>query len=237
MSEFRLFLPHKHISGAVYYKDSPVSLTLSHVAGEVKGYEKDMEKAELQSRYDGAALVYARNQALGFLNKPDPPGHAEVTTFTTDGTNLNLYAHYAVPSEEGTPEYHQYLYASENLKDSYQGYKDGRRGLRNAQDHAKEKSYALRDQLKEHWKRHRGDLRPIAEGAPLLSVDGLPMRTDGDEEEDDAVTEGAPLLSVTGLPMRTDEYEEEDDAITEGAPLSIAGLPRGNRRRRRGRRC
>lgn len=42
------------------------------------------------------------------MGKPDPPGHAEITTFTTDGTNINLYAHYATPSaeDEDTVEYH-----------------------------------------------------------------------------------------------------------------------------------
>jgi hypothetical protein len=65
-----------------------------------------MKEAELQSAYGGAALVFARNKALSYLGKSDPPGHAEVTTFTTDGTNLNLYAHYADPSEDGTLKYH-----------------------------------------------------------------------------------------------------------------------------------
>lgn len=51
-----------------------------------------MKEAELQSGHDGAALVYAWNQALAYLGKHDPPGHAEVTTFTTDSTNINFYA-------------------------------------------------------------------------------------------------------------------------------------------------
>ena len=43
-------------------------------------------------------------------------------------------------------------------------YKDGRRYLRNTQDRAKELSYALRDQLKEHWKQQRSILSsPIPE--------------------------------------------------------------------------
>jgi hypothetical protein len=65
-----------------------------------------MKKAELRSGYDGAALVYARNRALSFVGELDPPGHAEVTTFTTDGTSLDFYAHHAALGEEGKVEYH-----------------------------------------------------------------------------------------------------------------------------------
>lgn len=137
---------------AVLYKDNPGSLTLPHLAGEWKGPDGNMKEATLQSGYGGAALVFARNQALSLVGKPDPPGHAEITTFTTDGTNLNFYAHYATPSDDGALRYHQYQYASANVKDSYQGHKDGRKGLRNVQDRAKKQSYDLKDQLKEHWK-------------------------------------------------------------------------------------
>jgi len=166
--EFRPFQVADHIPGAALYQDDPFSLTLPHVAGEWKARGKDMEEAELQSVYDGAALVHARNQALAYMGKSDPPGYAAITTFTTDGTNLNMYAHYAIPSEEDDIlEDHQYKYASTNIKDSYQGYKDGRKGLRNAQDYAREQSYALKDQLKEHWKQQRSTFHPIAEKEPL----------------------------------------------------------------------
>lgn len=55
------------VSGAVLYKDDPFSLALPHLAGEWKGRGKDMDEARLQSAYDGAALVYARNQALSYV--------------------------------------------------------------------------------------------------------------------------------------------------------------------------
>ncbi len=42
----------------------------------------------MQSAYDGAAMVYARTQAFAYMGKPEPPSHASITTFTTDGTNL-----------------------------------------------------------------------------------------------------------------------------------------------------
>lgn len=73
---------------------------------EWKGRGIDMEEARLQSAYDEAALVYTRNQALSSVGKPDPAGHAGVMTFTTDGTNINFFAYYAAPSENGTLKYH-----------------------------------------------------------------------------------------------------------------------------------
>lgn len=168
MSEFRPFPVEKHVDGAVLFKDDHISVTLPHLAGEWKGPDGNMTAAALKCRYDGAALVYARNNALAYLGKSDPPGHAEVTTFATDGAKLKLYAHYAAPSDEGTLEYHQYQFAKADLTDSYQGHKDGRKGLRNQQDHAFKLSYALKDQLKEHWKqwgRRLGVLQPTSEGA------------------------------------------------------------------------
>ncbi|EFY87835.1 hypothetical protein MAC_06083 [Metarhizium acridum CQMa 102] len=185
MQEYEPFPVNEHVSGAVLYKDDPGSLTLPHLAGEWKGRGKDMEEARMQSAFNGAALVFARNQALSYIKKPDPLGHAAVTTFATDGTNINFYAHYAAPSNDGRVKYHQYHYASANLKDSHQGHKDGRRGLRNGQDHAREQSYTLRDQLKEHWKQHHNPApQPIAEEARLPVADGTCDELNADEDAD-----------------------------------------------------
>ncbi|TPX14833.1 uncharacterized protein E0L32_004942 [Thyridium curvatum] len=164
--DYKPFPVDEHIDGAVLYKDNTDSITLPHLAGEWKGPGGNMNEAMLQSAYDGAALVYARNQALAYLGKSDPPGHAEIMTFTTDGTNLNLFAHYATTLEDGSHEYHQYPMTSTNLLVSHQGHNDGRRELRNEQDHAWEQSRALRDQLKEHWKKRGRGLQSIAEAYP-----------------------------------------------------------------------
>ncbi|KIH88220.1 hypothetical protein SPBR_07890 [Sporothrix brasiliensis 5110] len=88
--EFRPFQAADYIPGATLYKDDPRSITLPMIAGEWKGPAGDMRETRVQSAYDGAALVHARNQALAYMGGSDPPGHAEVTTFTADGTNLNL---------------------------------------------------------------------------------------------------------------------------------------------------
>jgi hypothetical protein len=167
--EFRPFPVGEQITGAVLYKDDPDSLALPHLAGEWKGPGKDMQEAMLQSSYDGAALVHGRNQALSYIGKPDPTDTAEVVTFTTDGTNLNFFAHYASPStEDGVGlEYHQYPITSTNLKNSFHEFKQGHKQLRNLQDHARDQSYALRDKTKEHWKKQGAPCRPtaVAEGA------------------------------------------------------------------------
>ncbi|KAK7429740.1 hypothetical protein QQZ08_003766 [Neonectria magnoliae] len=179
MEEFNPFPVRTHISGAVVHHHGLKSVALPHIAGEWKGPGKNMVEAALQSAYDGAALVYARNKALAYLNRSDPLGHAEITTFTTDGTMINHYAHYAAPSENNMLEYHQFLYARTDLLESPESYTKGRRGLHNAQEHAKKQSFALMKQLKSHWNRHSGGLPPIA---------GAPAETNTDEEEDDGET-------------------------------------------------
>ncbi|KAI1276244.1 hypothetical protein F5Y07DRAFT_137939 [Xylaria sp. FL0933] len=197
---FRPFPVERFIKGAVLYKDGSYSITLPHLAGEMKGPGKNLIQARLQSSYDGAALVFVRNQALSYLKKPDPPGHAEVITFTTDGTTMNFYAHYAAPSDDGTLEYHQHLYASADLRD-FDGFKDARRGVRNAQDHARDQSYVLRDQLKEGWKQQSGGLQPIAEEASLPRYDNIleaPLLTQ--ESNSDVNSDGEVELTPTPSP-------------------------------------
>ncbi|KAJ8132861.1 hypothetical protein O1611_g761 [Lasiodiplodia mahajangana] len=188
MKQYRPFLIDEYVNDAVLYKDDPNSLTLPHLAGEWKGSGKNMKEARMQSAYDGAALVYARNQALKFIGKPDPPGHAGVTTFTTDGSSLNVFAHYSTLSEEGdgTLQYHQYPIKSTNLIDSYRGFKAGRRELRNGQDCAKEQSYALRDRLREHWRLHQGSPQSTNKGAPGGEPPGTSINEDEDKSEDQA---------------------------------------------------
>jgi hypothetical protein len=167
MYEFHPLPVVDNIQGAVLHGENPYSITLPHLAGEFKGTGKDLLKGELQSAYAGAALVYGRNQALSYLEKPDAPRHAEISTFTTDGTTLNLFANYADRTEDGSLQYHQYPVQSIKLTDSHQAFKEGRKALRNAQDHARELSYDLRDRLKEVWRQRRNSKRtpqPVAEG-------------------------------------------------------------------------
>ncbi|EOO04251.1 hypothetical protein UCRPA7_219 [Phaeoacremonium minimum UCRPA7] len=198
--EMRDFLPFpvdERILGAVLYKDNPHAVTLPHIAGEWKGPDGSMAEATLQSSYDGAALVYARNQALAFQGKSDPPRHVSITTFTTNGTQLNFYAHYAAPAGDGTLEYHQFPVRSTSLVNSYGEYKEGRKHLRNEQDHARRQSQALRDELKEYYKKQRGSsLHPVAKEVPPLPISGIGL--DAYKDEDDyKVVEPQPVYQPT----------------------------------------
>lgn len=48
----------------------------------------------MQASYDGVAFIYARNQALDRIGVVDVPEYAYVTTFVSDGWNLNVYIYY-----------------------------------------------------------------------------------------------------------------------------------------------
>lgn len=156
-TEFAPFPIHEYVPGAVYDPSNCRSVTLPHFSGDLKRQGGDVTKlAAQQSAYNGATHVLARNRALSYLGRPDPAGHAEVTTFTADGTVMNFFAHYAAPSGlDGSTQYHQFKYASVDLTISHSTYSDGRRGLRNAQDRAKESSTALKDGLIEKYQQQK----------------------------------------------------------------------------------
>ena len=187
---FGPFLRADDISGAMLYEDDAFSVTLPHLAGEWERDEGGMDKAIQQSAYVGAALVYARNQALSLIGNPDPPGHAVVRTFATNGNHIIFFAHFAAPSEKtGTTEYHQYRYASVDILDDYQGHKEGRQGLRNMQDYARYQSYVLKDQLWDCWQQNRGRAaerapHPPPEDVPIPSVEHN-SEPDGDVEAEE----------------------------------------------------
>ncbi|KAI1124924.1 hypothetical protein F5Y10DRAFT_20074 [Nemania abortiva] len=142
--------PIQAVSGAFLYHDKPCTIALPHIAGEWKACEKGTEKASTQCAYDGAALVYARTQALNYLGEKDPPGEARVLTFATDGITIHIFAHYAVHDANGTLQYHQVRVGTRILITSYDDFKAGRQMLRNAQEFAKEQSEILRDKLVKH---------------------------------------------------------------------------------------
>jgi hypothetical protein len=111
MPEFDPFPIRDELGGAAVVTPGPNAVTLAHIAGEWKDGGKDLTQAETQAAYDGACLVYGRNKALAYLGKSDPPGHASVFTFTTDGTILNIYAHYSSRSE-GKEKYHIFPFSN-----------------------------------------------------------------------------------------------------------------------------
>jgi hypothetical protein len=137
----------EHIKSSKIVRDEPKYVALPHIAVEYKAREKSLHEAKVQAGYDGAAMVYGRNEALKFIGKADPPRQPAVLTATTTGQEWNVYAHYAHPNDTtGKEEYYQCRMAGgsmENLKE----YKQGRRVLRNMQDFAREQASELRDRL------------------------------------------------------------------------------------------
>ncbi|KAK0101219.1 hypothetical protein ONS95_012798 [Cadophora gregata] len=150
LTQFDPFPAREQLGGAATVYSGPEATTLPHLAGEWKGPGKDMILAQTQAAYDGACMVYGRNEARSYLESPDPPGYAFVSTFTTDGTTVNTFAHYSSETQ-GQVKYHQYPESSSLLISSYQDFKKSRRRLRNLQDDAKETSEKLRDELNEKW--------------------------------------------------------------------------------------
>ncbi|RMZ78733.1 hypothetical protein DV737_g3789, partial [Chaetothyriales sp. CBS 132003] len=242
MREYDPFPVDKHVSGAVLYKGDPYSVILPHLAVEWKGPDESMAKATLHSAYVGAALVYTRNQAMSLVGKPGPLGHAKVTTFTSDGTNVNFYAHYAAPSKEGGKlEYRQYQYASANVKDTYQGHLDGRKGIRNRQDHARDQSYAVRhqsyavrDQIKKHWKQSHNSLHPAAERAPPVKPndilndipeESLPVQESNSSPEHDDCQGAGPPSVKSPRPKRKSRKAPPTRGTDHGSGCELVDRP------------
>jgi hypothetical protein len=178
MTVFDPFPIRQELGGAAVPTAERDPPALPHLAGEWKGHGKDMILAENQAAYDSACMVHGRNAALSLLNRPDPTGHANVHTFTTDGTILNTFAHYS--SEiQGKVKYHQIPTSSSLLISTYEDFKRSRRRLRNLQDEAKQNSEKLRDELKEKWLADHRSLRAPSETADSTGCDNC----DFDEED------------------------------------------------------
>ncbi|KEY75027.1 hypothetical protein S7711_10455 [Stachybotrys chartarum IBT 7711] len=176
-SRFDDFPIRQLIPEAVLYPTKQNSLALAHIAGEVKATGHNPAGGITQCTYYGAALVYARNQALGYLGRSDPVNHASVITFFTNGERLDIYAHYVTKSRIGTTQYIQHQLACFYMLHSHQEFMRGYLALRNAQDYAKERAIELKEELIQHWIKESGVEPPIASDAEF------PEREDQEEPE------------------------------------------------------
>lgn len=155
MREFAPF-PIKRLGGAVLYRNKHRSLALPHLAGEVVPPGK-MGSAIEKSAYVGAALVYARNQALKYLGVIEPAGYASVITFATDGNTVDFFAHFAIPVApfSDQTEYHQYRLNSIKIhRESIEGFKQARIVMLNAQLYTRLRSSEVAGRLKQHWEQY-----------------------------------------------------------------------------------
>lgn len=149
-------LPASLHSHALHNGES--SLSLCHFAIEFKRINGNIHQATCQAAYDGATLVYTRDQALAeaaaaasSYSNDIEKATKETAVFTcaTDGKTAEVFAHHF---QNG--EYHQNLVARESLL-SYPNR--GRELIRNTQDYARSKSYQLAALLganlkEEEWK-------------------------------------------------------------------------------------
>lgn len=144
----------EQIKASRLVRDEPRYVALPHMAVEYKAREKSLHEAKVQAGYDGAAMVYGRNEALRFMGKADPPRQPSVLTATTIGQEWNVYAHYAHPNDAtGREEYYQCRMAGGSME-NLDEYKQGRKVLRNMQDFAREQSSDLRDSLQKDYEDH-----------------------------------------------------------------------------------
>lgn len=144
----------EHIKASRLVRDQPRYIALPHVAVEYKARGKSLHEAKVQAGYDGATMVYGRNEALKYIGKADPPRQPAVLTATVIGQKWNVYGHYAHPNDyTGKEEYYQCRMAG-GLMENLNEYKQGRKVLRNMQDFAREQSSDLRDSMKKKYDEH-----------------------------------------------------------------------------------
>lgn len=85
---------------ATLVKQTSNFIALPHFALEAKAAGKNMHLAQVQAQYDGAAMVYGRNQALAYIQQPDPPETPKVATLIADGENWDAFLHYEHKDEK-----------------------------------------------------------------------------------------------------------------------------------------
>lgn len=234
----------KRIRGAVAYRDDLHSLVLPHLVGEWTGPSgEDLRETQLRAGHDGAALVFARTQALAFIGAADPPNHAAVVSFTTDGSTLHLFAHFADRLASNT--YHQFPIASVHLHRSFHDFKRGRALLRSLQDYAREQVLALRDRITAHYQlmqpnlslyRSRAVLPPqlIRLIAQSRAEDANPVKgivenaTKADEAEQQVDTPC--VIQSDGLLPTTESHDLDPDTEVDVNPVErdFDGTDKGN---------
>lgn len=85
------------------------------------------------------------------IGKADPRRHAAVATLVTDGIAWHIYAHYEDKNEKTKKKVYQQFPVASGTLDSYQGFQQGYRVLRNTQDFARRQSTKLLHDLNQHY--------------------------------------------------------------------------------------
>ncbi|KAL6701081.1 hypothetical protein J3F84DRAFT_344555 [Trichoderma pleuroticola] len=173
----------EYLSAAVCVSHDHASLVHPHLAGDFTA--GDVNDLEAVSARHGAALVYMRNLALDHMRVEVIKDMAGIITFTTNGTYINFFAHYASTSAEGKVEYHQYPIASVNLMRSYFEFIQGVTMLRNCQEYALSMATALKDDLEKYHVRNGANAWAyhLEEGNHILSESEDSEMEDGECRE------------------------------------------------------
>ena len=131
-------------------------------AVEFKSAGGDFQEAKLQCAYDGALITEGSRMTHRYMGKNDKEmfGKTQALTMAYNGHSLKLYGHHVVQPSSSIPtaeddgtsslQYHQYLLASDNPRDSFEEFQNAYKHVRNAQDLGYQWATERKDALWEH---------------------------------------------------------------------------------------
>lgn len=82
------------IKGTTLVKDDPDYITPPHMIVEYKAKNKSAYESKVQSTYNGAAMIFSRNEAFTYINKPEPPRQPAMLSATVVGPSWEVFGHY-----------------------------------------------------------------------------------------------------------------------------------------------
>ena len=80
---FDPFPVEEQLENAAFIAGDRRHVTLPHFTGDLKSPRQGTVSGRMLNAYAAATLVHGRNEALKFLDDPDPHGHAVVTSFSS----------------------------------------------------------------------------------------------------------------------------------------------------------
>lgn len=147
--------------------NDPHTIALPHFFAEYNSPGTDYVLAEAKAAYDGAYGVFVRREAQRLIGVRDPPRHAHVFSFASDGNLHRIFAHY----REGE-RYYQHAIFAEFMSESATGYEKSYKRTRNLQDLAFQNATELKTLINGC---HNGQTSRLPEpssnnAAPLLTM-------------------------------------------------------------------
>lgn len=103
---FKPYVFQRPLGDSAVPKQCEYPIAMSHLTGEFKKLGGDFRCGQHQAAYDAASLVYARDQAVGAIHRPDKADAAFVGSFICDGERLQISVHYSSKDSSGKTVYH-----------------------------------------------------------------------------------------------------------------------------------